>query len=157
MQFKCPTTSSEDPELIIHRTTCSGMGWSPALKSHSCSCGWPNASSRAKIMSLPSEDHPDAPRYELGPNQEGELWNQGPHIMKGYWKNPKATAETLTPDRWLKTGDLAYYDEEGKFFISGRLKELIKVKGMQVAPAELDGVCLECEGVADAGVVGVTM
>ena len=77
--------------------------------------------------------------------------------MKGYWKNPKATAETLTPDRWLKTGDLAYYDEEGKFFISGRLKELIKVKGMQVAPAELDGVCLECEGVADAGVVGVTM
>jgi 4-coumarate--CoA ligase len=77
--------------------------------------------------------------------------------MKGYWRNPTATAEALTPDRWLKTGDIAYVDDEGKFFINGRLKELIKVKGLQVAPAELEGVILENEGVAEAGVVGVTM
>lgn len=96
-------------------------------------------------------------RRELGPNEPGELWVRGPQIMKGYWRNPKATAETLTPDGWLQTGDIAYYDNENKFFISGRLKELIKVKGLQVAPAELDGVCLESEGVADAAVVGVTI
>lgn len=94
---------------------------------------------------------------ELGPNQPGELWVRGPQIMKGYWRNPKATAETLTSDGWLRTGDIAYYDDENKFFISGRLKELIKVKGLQVAPAELDGVCLESPGVADAAVVGVTI
>lgn len=77
--------------------------------------------------------------------------------MKAYWRNPRATAETLTPDGWLRTGDIGYYDNENKFYISGRLKELIKVKGLQVAPAELDGVCLESEGVADAAVVGVTI
>lgn len=113
-------------------------------------------------MSLPDEyssgpsSHASEAK-ELGPNQDGELWVRGPQVMKGYWRNPKATAETLTPDGWLRTGDIGYYDDENKFFISGRLKELIKVKGMQVAPAELDGVCLESEGVADAAVVGVTI
>lgn len=111
-------------------------------------------------MTLPDEaaDSDDlSRRKELGANESGELWVRGPQVMRGYWRNPKATAETLTPDGWLRTGDIAYYDEEGKFFIAGRLKELIKVKGLQVAPAELDGVCLECDGVADAAVVGVTI
>jgi 4-coumarate--CoA ligase len=111
-------------------------------------------------MSLPSELDPSLPRRECPAHEEGELWCSGPQIMKGYWRNPSATAETIHEDeggRWLKTGDIAYFDDEGKFFVTGRLKELIKVKGMQVAPAELDGVCLECEGVADAGVVGVTL
>lgn len=113
-------------------------------------------------MSLPDECSSGSSSHaseakELGPNQNGELWVRGPQVMKGYWRNPKATAETLTPDGWLRTGDIGYYDDENKFFISGRLKELIKVKGMQVAPAELDGVCLESEGVADAAVVGVTI
>ncbi|KAL3706792.1 hypothetical protein TMatcc_007805 [Talaromyces marneffei ATCC 18224] len=134
------------------------QGW--GMTDHSV--GWPNANSEAKIMSLPDEysSEPSATTSEakeLGPNEDGELWVRGPQIMKGYWRNPKATAETLTPDGWLRTGDIGYYDNENKFFISGRLKELIKVKGMQVAPAELDGVCLESEGVADAAVVGVTI
>ncbi|KAH8690843.1 putative 4-coumarate-CoA ligase [Talaromyces proteolyticus] len=140
--------------------TCSLLGWEPDKISTSHSVGWPNANSEAKIMSLPDEtaDSNDfSTLKELGPNQSGELWVRGPQVMKGYWRNPKATAETLTPDGWLRTGDIAYYDEEEKFFISGRLKELIKVKGLQVAPAELDGVCLESEGVADAAVVGVTI
>lgn len=111
-------------------------------------------------MTLPDEaaDSDDLrTRKELGVNESGELWVRGPQVMRGYWRNPKATASTLTPDGWLRTGDIAYFDEEEKFFISGRLKELIKVKGLQVAPAELDGVCLECDGVADAAVVGVTI
>ncbi|EED18480.1 4-coumarate-CoA ligase, putative [Talaromyces stipitatus ATCC 10500] len=140
--------------------TCSVLGWDAGKISTSNSVGWPTANSEAKIMSLPDE-HSAGPTAseakEVGPNEAGELWVRGPQIMKGYWKNPKATAEILTPDRWLRTGDIGYYDNENKFFISGRLKELIKVKGMQVAPAELDGVCLESEGVADAAVVGVTI
>lgn len=142
--------------------TCSLLGWTPNKYSTDHSVGWPNANAEAKIMSLPDEfssgpSSTTSEARELGPNEDGELWVRGPQLMKGYWRNPKATAETLTPDGWLRTGDIGYYDHENKFFISGRLKELIKVKGMQVAPAELDGVCLESEGVADAAVVGVTI
>lgn len=65
------------------------------------------------------------------PGQTGEIWIKGPHVMKGYFNNEKATQETLQ-DGWLKTGDIAYYDEDFAFFITDRLKELIKVKGFQV-------------------------
>ena len=92
---------------------------------------------------------------ERGPTARGELWCYGPNIMKGYWRNPKATAETLTPDGWLKTGDIAYVDHDGKFFIVDRKKELIKVKGNQVAPAELEALLLEHDGIADAAVIGM--
>lgn len=80
--------------------------------------------------------------------------------MKGYWQNPKATSEVFVdgPDaRWMRTGDIAYADKQGRFFIVDRMKELIKVKGLQVAPAELEGILLEHPDVADAGVVGVTI
>lgn len=75
--------------------------------------------------------------------------------MKGYYKNPKATAETITSDGWLKTGDIGYYNTKGKWFIVDRKKELIKVKGNQVAPAELEGLLLEHPGIADAAVIGI--
>ena len=75
----------------------------------------------------------DAPR-----DGRGEVWARGPNIMKGYWKNEKATRETLTADGWLKTGDIGMVDRNGTFFIVDRMKELIKVKGNQVAPAELE-------------------
>ena len=71
-----------------------------------------------------------------------------------YWKNPKATEETLTEDGWLKTGDIAYVDQEGCFFIVDRKKELIKVKGNQVAPAELEALLLEHPAIADVAVIG---
>lgn len=60
--------------------------------------------------------------------------------MKGYLDNPTATKETLMDDGWLKTGDIGHYDEDGHVFITDRLKELIKVQGFPVAPAELEGV-----------------
>jgi len=66
------------------------------------------------------------------PKQTGELWFRGPHVMKGYLKDEAATKETLTEDGWLKTGDVAYFDADFSFFITDRLKELIKVKGFQV-------------------------
>lgn len=59
---------------------------------------------------------------ELGPNQRGELWVHGQNIMKGYWRNSKATDETKTKDGWLKSGDIGYYDEHRKFYIVDRKK-----------------------------------
>ncbi len=91
---------------------------------------------------------------ELGPNEEGELWIKGPQIMQGYLNRPEATAETITPDGWLRTGDIAKVDDDGYMFITDRLKELIKYKGFQVAPAELEATLVAMEGITDAAVIG---
>jgi len=85
---------------------------------------------------------------------EGEVWIRGPQVMAGYLGNPKATAETLTEDGWLRTGDVARV-RDGVFFIVDRVKELIKYKGYQVAPAELEALLLTHPDVADAAVIGV--
>jgi acyl-CoA synthetase (AMP-forming)/AMP-acid ligase II len=92
---------------------------------------------------------------ELGPNQRGELWVRGPQVMRGYLNNPEATAATITIDGWLKTGDIGYADADGHFTIVDRLKELIKYKGYQVAPAELEALLLTHPAVADAAVIGI--
>jgi acyl-CoA synthetase (AMP-forming)/AMP-acid ligase II len=90
---------------------------------------------------------------ELSPNQEGEICVRGPQIMKGYLNNPEATARTIDRDQWLHTGDIGYADEDGHFFIIDRVKELIKYKGFQVAPAELEAVLLTHPAIADAAVI----
>jgi long-subunit acyl-CoA synthetase (AMP-forming) len=64
--------------------------------------------------------------------EKGELLFRGPNVMRGYWNNPEATSETLTEDGWMRTGDVAYIDQDGYVFLVDRLKELIKVKGYQV-------------------------
>ncbi|KDE04365.1 hypothetical protein MVLG_05244 [Microbotryum lychnidis-dioicae p1A1 Lamole] len=87
--------------------------------------------------------------------EPGELWLRGNNIMKGYHKNEKATAETINKDRWLMTGDVCIRSEDGVYTIVDRTKELIKYKGFQVPPAELEGLLLECPLVADAAVIGV--
>ena len=87
--------------------------------------------------------------------ERGELCLKGPNIMKRYWRNPKATLDTKTTDGWLKTGDIAYVDEQGKWYIVDRKKELIKVRGAQVPPAELEALLLEHPQIVDAAVVGV--
>src|SRR3989442_8759657 len=86
---------------------------------------------------------------ELGPNQEGEVCVRGPQNMKGYLNNPEATARTVDADGWLHTGDIGYADEDGHFFIVDRVKELIKYKGFQVAPAELEAGLVTHPAVAD--------
>jgi acyl-CoA synthetase (AMP-forming)/AMP-acid ligase II len=90
---------------------------------------------------------------ELGPNQDGEVCVRGPQVMKGYLNNPEATARTIDSDNWLHTGDIGYADEDGHFFIVDRVKELIKYKGFQVAPAELEAILLTHRSVADAAVI----
>lgn len=91
----------------------------------------------------------------LKPTETGELLVRGPQIMKGYYKNPEATAQTLTRDGWLHTGDIAHFDEKGFLFITDRLKELIKYKGFQVPPAELEALLLTMPEIQDAIVIPV--
>jgi acyl-CoA synthetase (AMP-forming)/AMP-acid ligase II len=83
------------------------------------------------------------------------MWIRGPQLMRGYLHNPEATARTLTADGWLRTGDLVTVDADGEFRVVDRLKELIKYKGYQVAPAELEALLRTHPAVADAAVVPV--
>ncbi|XP_049875371.1 uncharacterized protein LOC126373309 [Pectinophora gossypiella] len=87
--------------------------------------------------------------------ESGELYIKSPTIMKGYHKNEKATKESLTEDGFFKTGDLGYYTPGKGLYITDRIKELIKVKGMQVAPAELESILRSHPAVQDAAVIGV--
>ena len=89
----------------------------------------------------------------LGPNKQGEVCVRGPQIMKGYLNCPEATAATIDAEKWLHTGDIGYADDDGHFFIVDRAKELIKYKGFQVAPAELEALLLTHACVADAAVI----
>ncbi|KAL3845380.1 hypothetical protein ACJIZ3_002783 [Penstemon smallii] len=89
----------------------------------------------------------------LSCNRTGELWLKGPSIMKGYFFNEEATASTLDSDGWLRTGDLCYIDEDGFIFVVDRLKELIKYKGYQVPPAELEALLLTHPEISDAAVI----
>ncbi|CAH1972296.1 unnamed protein product [Acanthoscelides obtectus] len=91
----------------------------------------------------------------LGKYQRGELCFKGPLVMKGYIGNPEATKNTIDKHGWIHTGDIGYYDEDGYFFIVDRQKELIKYKGFQVAPAELESLLITHPSIDDVAVVGV--
>ena len=107
--------------------------------------GMPLPDTEARIVDPESGD--DAER--------GELWIRGPQVMKGYLNNAEATADTIDGDGWLHTGDVAEVDDEGHFEIVDRLKELIKYKGFQVPPAELEALLLTHPRVSDAAVIGI--
>ncbi|MGW1887360.1 AMP-binding enzyme [Streptomyces sp. NPDC001970] len=92
---------------------------------------------------------------DTAPGGQGELWCRGPNIMRGHLNNPQATAATVDADGFLHTGDMVTVDADGVFHVVDRLKELIKYRGHQVAPAELEAVLLTHGGIADAAVVGV--
>jgi 4-coumarate--CoA ligase len=90
-----------------------------------------------------------------GIDADGEVWVRGPQVMKGYLNNPSATEATIDADGWLHTGDIGHVDSAGHLYIVDRLKELIKYKGFQVAPAELEALLLAHPSVADAAVIGI--
>ncbi|XP_028142622.1 uncharacterized protein LOC114336452 isoform X2 [Diabrotica virgifera virgifera] len=99
--------------------------------------------------------NPDDPEgTPLGPNEKGEILLKGPQVMKGYYNRPKETENTFL-DGWLRTGDIGYYNEDNMLYISDRLKELIKVRGFQVAPAELEEIIRDHPSVAEAAVIGI--
>ncbi|BES93939.1 AMP dependent coa ligase [Nesidiocoris tenuis] len=89
----------------------------------------------------------------IDPSKPGEICCRGPQIMQGYHKNDQATAETIK-DGWLHTGDVGYFDKDGQLFIVDRIKELIKVKGFQVAPLELEEILQSHKDIADVAVIG---
>jgi acyl-CoA synthetase (AMP-forming)/AMP-acid ligase II len=92
---------------------------------------------------------------ELGPMQQGEICIRGPQVMKGYLNRPDATRAMIDADGWLHSGDIGYADADGDFFVVDRLKELIKYKGLQIAPAELEATLLTHPSIADAAVIPV--
>jgi acyl-CoA synthetase (AMP-forming)/AMP-acid ligase II len=97
---------------------------------------------------------------DTGDNAErgvpGEIWFRGPQAFKGYLNNDEMTSASVTADGWVRTGDIGYVDTDGYLFITDRLKELIKVKGFQVAPAELEALLYTHPLVADAAVISRT-
>ncbi|MFF3340769.1 4-coumarate--CoA ligase family protein [Streptomyces flavidovirens] len=102
-----------------------------------------------RILSL------DDPGKDVGVGEEGEIAIRGPQVMKGYLGRPDATAAMIDADGWVHTGDVGRTDADGWLFVVDRVKELIKYKGFQVAPAELEALLLTHEAIADAAVIGV--
>jgi len=90
-----------------------------------------------------------------GVGEKGELWVRGPQVMKGYWQNPEATAEALTPDGWFKTGDYATIDADGYVSIVDRKKDMIIVSGFNVFPSEVEELINAHPGVFESAVIGV--
>ncbi|CAH2094573.1 unnamed protein product [Euphydryas editha] len=110
------------------------------------SCGTPAPGMKIKVLDIDSG-------AKLGPHQEGEIWIKSPLGMKGYMGDKAASDALMDKEGYIQTGDIGYYDEDGYFYIVDRLKELIKYKGFQVAPAELEALLLRHARVADCGVV----
>lgn len=117
------------------------------------SVGWTVSNAASKLVDPETGKEIEVP--EEGLSQTGELWFKGPNVMAGYLNNETATKETIDDDGWLHTGDLAQVDHNGLVYIVDRLKELIKYKGYQVPPAELEAVLLSHPDIADAAVIGV--
>lgn len=112
--------------------------------------GFPASDAEMKIAKVDDSSFKGLPANEIG-----EILYRGPNIMKGYFNNIHATKETITEDGWLRTGDIGYYNENGSFFVIDRLKELIKVNALQVAPAELENILRDHPDVLEAAVVGI--
>lgn len=117
------------------------------------SCGWTVPNGVSKLVDPDTGKEIDIPAEGL--SATGELWFKGPNVMAGYLNNESATHETIDADGFLHTGDLAQVDANGCVYVVDRLKELIKYKGYQVPPAELEAVLLGHPGIADAAVIGV--
>lgn len=127
--------------------TTLGVLVSPPGRSKIGSCGKIVPGMMAKVI---DDCGKPLPAYK-----EGEICFKGPLIMKGYVGDPKSTHSTIDKDGWLHTGDVAYYDSDGYFFIVDRIKELIKYKAYQVAPAELEALLLTHPAIEDAAVIGL--
>lgn len=108
-----------------------------------------------KLLPNQTAKYMNAEEQEVPAGQTGELWIKGPNIFQGYLNNPEGTKNALTSDGYFKTGDVGHQDEKGNFYITDRVKELIKYKGFQVPPAELEGLLISHEDIDDVAVIGL--
>ncbi len=127
-------------------TTCVGMLEPDNVMSTDGNSGYLLPNTEAKIV--------DDSGQEVTDGAPGELWIRGPQTMLGYWNNKQATRESITNEGWVKTGDVVVVKDD-KWWVVDRKKELIKVNGLQVAPAELEALLLQHEEIMDAAVVGL--
>jgi fatty-acyl-CoA synthase len=97
----------------------------------------------------------DSESREVAPGETGELWLRGPHVSRGFWHQPEATAAVFDPDGWLHTGDLAHRDAEGFYYIDGRIKDMFISGGVNVYPAEIENLLLQHPAIQEAAVLGV--
>ena len=118
----------------------------PITRVKDATVGPPLADTIQKVVSLDDGK-------ELGVGEIGELLTFGPQVMKGYWQAPEANEETLVPGGWIRTGDIVSVDDEGYVTILDRKKEMIKYKGYQIAPAELEALLMEHPAVLDSAVI----
>jgi 4-coumarate--CoA ligase len=130
-------------------TTCAGIVIPGMMEDESGSVGCLLPNTEAMLINEEGKE-------VTNDGEPGELLLRGPQIMLKYWDNEDATKESITAERWLRTGDITVV-KNGKFWIVDRKKELIKVNGLQVAPAELEAVLLGHEGILDAAVTGITL
>ena len=138
---------------VSHITPFDGGVRNMAMVAPLSSVGWTVSNAASKLIDPDTGDEIDPPAEGL--SETGELWFKGPNVMAGYLGNDEATRETIDDEGWLHTGDLAQVDACGCVYIVDRLKELIKYKGYQVPPAELEAVLLSHPSIADAAVIGV--
>lgn len=127
--------------------TCSCLHVPGGKDDRSGSVGYIDPNSEMKLI--------DDDGKEVGILERGEIYVRGPNVCLGYWRNEQANKDTFDDDGFLRTGDVAIRDKKGWYWIVDRKKELIKVKGFQVAPAELEAVLLENDNIADAAVVAL--
>ena len=131
--------------------TMSQTHWNPRHKPKPQCCGMPVFDTESRVVD------PETLR-ELGPGETGEILSHGPQVMREYWKNPQATAEAfvhLDGKRFLRTGDLGRYDEDGYFFMVDRLKRMINAAGFKVWPAEVESMMYKHPDVQEACIIGV--
>ena len=108
-----------------------------------------------RLMPNLTAKYMSAEEKELPIGETGELWVKGPNVFRGYHNNPEGTKNALTEDGYFKTGDVGHQDKDGNFYITDRVKELIKYKGFQVPPAELEGLLISNPKVNDVAVIGI--
>lgn len=123
---------------------------SPNDCSNYATIGYAASNTQGKIVKLDDTNY-----IGCDANEVGELLVRGNHVMKGYLNNKEATDAAFVKGNWLRTGDMVSYDENGLCYVKDRLEELIKVKGYQVAPAELEEILRTHPHIQDAAVIGV--
>jgi len=151
-----PESVSHDIERKLNAKVCQAWGLTEFLPA---TMAFSNTTPATSVGSLVSNTalkiiDPDTSK-ELGVNERGEIWLKGSQMMTGYYNRPEATRACIDAEGWFHTGDIGYYDENEFVYIVDRLKELIKYKGFQVAPAELEEVLVQHADIADAAVIGV--